>query len=143
MGRVVEAYVTGSSRGRRLPVIFMLLAIVVATAVVVIGVVLAGGGMAVAAPGDDATIEATTFQVAGNQIGEEYAKCPPNKRALGGGVVMSGPPSVLLLVDASGPLNASGTTAQTQSGDIATQWYAAVGNGSNGLANFKVFAICT
>jgi hypothetical protein len=142
MGRVVEAYVTGSSRGRRLPVIFMLLAIVVATAVVAIGVVLGGGGMAVAAQGDDATIEATTFKVADGQTSEEYAKCPSNKRVVGGGVVQSGSPKGLL-VHASGPLNASGTTAQTRNGDIATQWYAAVGNYSGGAVTFKVFAICS
>jgi len=142
-----EAYITGSSsRGRRLPVISMLLAIVVAM-VVALGVALGGGGMAVAkkqakAPAiSDATIEATTFKVAHGQTGEEYAKCPSNKRALGGGVVQSGPLTGVY-VRTSGPLDETGITAQTQSGDTAREWYAAVRGRAGGPVTFKVFAIC-
>jgi hypothetical protein len=138
---------SSSSRGRRLPMILMLLAILVATAVMAISVAL-GGGTAVAKKPpkaqatSDATVEATTFKVADRQEGEEYAKCPANKRVVGGGVVQSGPPNDLF-VRASGPLNASGITAQTRNGDIATQWYTAVGNYSGGPVTFKVFAICS
>ena len=126
---------------------FMLLAMVVAM-VVAIGVTLGGGGMAVAkkqanapATTDGATIEATALPVAPGKIGEASAVCPSNKRALGGGVVQSGPVRDSR-VRASGPLNASGNTAQTQSGDLAKQWYAAVLNFSTGPRDFKVFAIC-
>ncbi|MDQ5828588.1 MAG: hypothetical protein M3324_01670, partial [Actinomycetota bacterium] len=120
----------------------MLFALVVATAVA-IGVALGGGGMAVAAPATtDATIEATSFSVAPYQTGEASAVCPGNKRALGGGVVQSGP-ATGLYVRASGPLDSTGETAQTVSGDIAKQWYAAVGNESGQLRDFKVFAICS
>ncbi len=138
-----EAYVMGSSRGRRLPMVFVLLAVVVAMVVVAIGVALGGGGRAVAAPAaTDATIEATSFSVANDQIGEEFAKCPGNKRALGGGVVQSGR-SIDFRVRASGPLDSSGVTAKTVSGDIATQWYAAVFSFSaNNQRDFKVFAVC-
>jgi hypothetical protein len=135
-----------SSRGRRLPMVFMLLAIAV-TMVVAIGVAL-GGGTAVAKKPpkaqatSDATIEATTFKVADHQDGEEYAKCPANKRVVGGGVVQSGPPNGLFVL-ASGPLNASGITAQTRNGDIATQWYTAIHNASGRPVTFKVFAICS
>ena len=139
---------SSSTRGRRLPMLFMLLAMVVATAVVAIGVTLGGGGMAVAkkqanapATTDGATIEATALPVAPGKIGEASAVCPSNKRALGGGVVQSGSAQGIL-VHASGPLNASGNTAQTQSGDLAKQWYAAVLNFSTGPRDFKVFAIC-
>ena len=125
----------------------MLLVIAVATAVVAIGVAL-GGGTAVAKKQANppaisgATIETTTFKVADRQENEEYAKCPSNKHALGGGVVESGSPNGLL-VRASGPLNASGTTAATQSGDIATQWYTTVSNYADiGPVNLKAFAIC-
>jgi hypothetical protein len=142
MGREEEAYVTGSSRGRRLPVIFMLLAIVVAMVVVAIGVALDGGGRAVAAPAsNDATIKATSFSVADKKVGEEFAVCPGNKRALGGGVVQSGP-AVEVAVRASGPLASSGVTAQTVSGSIPKQWYAAVYSVSEKTRDFKVFAIC-
>src|SRR5215212_7828925 len=113
---------SSTSRGRRLPMTFMLLAMVVAM-VVAIGVTLGGGGMAVAkkqanapATTDGATIEATALPVAPGKIGEASAVCPSNKRALGGGVVQSGPVRDSR-VRASGPLNASGNTAQTQSGD--------------------------
>jgi hypothetical protein len=55
---------SSSTRGRRLPMLFMLLAMVVATAVVAIGVALGGGGMAGAAPATSgATLVATSFQV--------------------------------------------------------------------------------
>ena len=138
---------SSSTRGRRLPMTFMLLAMVVAM-VVAIGVALGGGGMAVAkkqanapATTDGATIEATALPVAPGKIGEASAVCPSNKRALGGGVVQSGSAQGIS-VYASGPLNASGNTAQTQSGDLAKQWYAAVLNFSTGPRDFKVFAIC-
>jgi hypothetical protein len=39
-------------------------------------------------------------------------------------------------------LNAGGVTQQTNDGDIAKQWYAAQGNGSDTEARFKVTAIC-
>ncbi len=80
----------------------------------------------------------------GEENGQEYAKCPSNKRALGGGVVESGPPPLLnrLYVRASGPLDETGTTAATQSGDIAKQWYAAVSNSGILPRDLKVFAIC-
>ena|SRR5215213_227169 len=138
---------SSSSRGRRLPMILMLLAMVAAMAVA-IAVGLAAGGMAVAKKQpkaqatSDATIEATTFKVAHFQTGEEYAKCPSNKRVVGGGVVQSGPFKGLY-VRASGPLDETGTTAQTQSGDIAKEWYAAVRNyDAQNPLTFKVTAIC-
>jgi hypothetical protein len=133
---------SSSTRGRRLPMLFMLLAMVVATAVVAIGVALGGGGMAGAAPATSgATLVATSFQVGGNQTNEAYAKCPGNKRALGGGVVQSGDP-VNLGVRASGPLDETNVTANTQSGDVAKQWYAAVANRGTQPRDLKVFAIC-
>jgi hypothetical protein len=148
-----EGYMTGSSsRGRRLPMIFMLLA-VVAAMMAIIGVAALSAGMAVAkkpAPKPattGATIEATSFEAAANdQTGDAYAKCPGKKRALGGGVVQIGPTQPTtrgLRVQASGPLNASGSPAQTKSGDIAKQWYAAVFNRTAEPQNFKVFAICS
>ncbi len=89
-----------------------------------------------------ATIEATPLTVEHFQAGEEFAVCPGNKRALGGGVVQSGPPESLY-VDASGPLDATGVTSQTITGDVAKQWYAAVSNFSGERRNFKVMAICS
>src|SRR5215218_201991 len=130
-----------SSRGRRLPMLLILLAIVVAMAVVAIGVAFSGGGMAVAAPGTDATIEATPFSVEPSKIGEEYAVCPGQQRALGGGVVQSG--RLAGAVAASGPLAETKDAANTVSGDIAKRWYAAGVNGYGEKLSFKVFAICS
>jgi hypothetical protein len=133
----------GSSRGRRLPMMFMLVAIVVAMVVAICVALDAGTAVAQKqARKTDAKIVAKSFQVAASQTGEAYAKCPGNKRALGGGVVESGPPDNLF-VHASGPLNAGGTTAGTKTGDVAKQWYAAVRNNSGGPVDFKVFAICS
>jgi hypothetical protein len=124
-----------------LPMVLVLLAVVVAMMVVAIGLALGGGGRAVAAPAaPDATIEATSFSLAAGQTGEEFAMYPGNKRALGGGVVQSGPAAGFVL--ASGPLNSRGVTAQTQSGDIPKQWYADVVNFSGQQRDLKMFAVC-
>jgi hypothetical protein len=74
-------------------------------------------------------------------VGEAFAKCGTGKRALGGGVVQSGSADGLF-VNVSGPLDATGFTSETATGDVAKQWYAAVYNFSVATVNFKVFAIC-
>ena len=138
MGEEDKGYtVRGRSRGHRLPVLVVAMAILVSS----IGAAL-DAGPAVANESTDATVEATSFTVGGNQTGEGYAVCPANKRVVGGGVVQSGPP-YLINVKASGPLDSSGYTSQTVDGDIATQWYGAAWNGDTSKArDFKVFAIC-
>jgi Bacterial Ig-like domain len=85
---------------------------------------------------------ASAFEVAGMQDREAYAVCPSDKRALGGGVVQSGPPDNLL-VYASGPLAETKDAANTVSGDVAKRWYARVDNSSGAPVNLKVFAICS
>lgn len=96
---------------------------------------------AICAASSRARIEATGFTVNTGRNAEAYARCKGSERALGGGVVQSGPPNYL--VHASGPLDESGVTLQTDDGDIATQWYSVVSNysGRNNRV-FKVFAIC-
>ena len=97
---------------------------------------------AICSRASNATIEATQFTVGDNQSGEAFARCLGTKRALGGGVVQSGPPTDLV-VRASGPLDATGVTIETNDGDIAKQWYAAVGNDPSGTQRIlKEFAIC-
>jgi hypothetical protein len=96
---------------------------------------------AICAANVNATIEATKFTVDDEQTGEEFARCPGSKRALGGGVVQSGSAEGLR-VQASGPLDATGVTLNTRDGDVAKQWYAAVYNVSGADQVFKVFAIC-
>jgi hypothetical protein len=108
--------------------------------VVLAGAVALTAGLALAGE-KQATIEATKFTVDSGTTGEEFAKCESGKRALGGGVVQSGS-TAGLFVDASGPLDASGVTLNTRDGDVAKQWYAAVGNVSFDDRVLKVFAIC-
>ena len=66
---------------------------------------------------------------------------PRPKRVLSGGVVQSGAPG--FNVYASGPLDRSGVTLNTDDGDVPRQWYAGIGNftGTDGRV-LKVFAIC-
>lgn len=120
-----------------------------AIVVAIIGVVL-DAGTAVAATASRATIVASPFittdgvnQSGGDHEGEGYAVCPGTKRALGGGVVQSGSAADYLFVEASGPLDASGTTSKTIDGDIPKMWYAALLNLTQGQVSFKVFAICS
>lgn len=105
-------------------------------------VLLAGTGALAIAAGDAAKIKAGQFTVGGFNHAEGYAKCGKGKRALGGGVVQSSAADVLQ-VHASGPLDATGVTLNTDTGDPAKQWYAAVVNGSNSERTFRVFAICS
>ena len=97
---------------------------------------------AICSPAKNATIQATEFKVANGQTGEAFAKCPGTTRALGGGVVEIGAASAGVRVRASGPLDETGVTLNTNTGDIAKQWYAAVGNNSGAERTFRVFAIC-
>jgi hypothetical protein len=137
-----EAYVmANSARGHRFSaLLIMLVAMVVATVVVII--VALDTGTARAATPTRASIEATQFTVGSNETGEAFAVCPGTKRALGGGVVQSGPAGGVFVL-ASGPLDATGFTSETKDGDIAKQWYAAVGNDPSGTQRIlKEFAIC-
>ena len=99
---------------------------------------------AICAKAPDATIEANTFTGDVGQTVEAEAECPGSKRAIGGGVLQSGPPDGLF-VNASGPLGASGVTTETDDGDTAREWYAAIDVGTTGGNGrvFKAFAICS
>jgi hypothetical protein len=90
---------------------------------------------ALCASTSDAVVEATRFtqSSSGNS-----AACPTGRAALGGGVgfhVGSG------LVSVSGPLDESGSTAQTVDGDVPRYWYAHVGSIAPG-DTAVVFALC-
>jgi hypothetical protein len=116
-------------------------AVSAAIAVAIIGVALDAGTAQAATP-TRATIEATQFTVGSNQVNEAFAVCPGTKRVVGGGVVQSGKPAGLF-VKASGPLDATGVTLNTNDGDRAKQWYAAVQNSSAIERTLKVFALCS
>jgi hypothetical protein len=88
-----------------------------------------------------ATIEATQSSAEGGGTGHAFAKCPPTKRALGGGIIESGRLGYLRVL-ASGPLDATGVAANTEDGDVAEQWYGAVENRNPERVSVKVLAIC-
>ncbi|HEX5849407.1 MAG TPA: hypothetical protein VFY59_09420 [Rubrobacter sp.] len=113
-----------------------------AVVAVIAGVALDAGEARAATP-TRATIEATQFTVQSGQTGEAFAVCPGTKRAVGGGVVQSGPAVVGISVAASGPLDGTGVTLNTRDGDVAKQWYAAADNFTATQRIFKVFAICS
>ena len=89
-----------------------------------------------------ATIEATPSSAeGGGSTGQAFAKCPPTKRALGGGIIESGRLGFLRVL-ASGPLDATGVAANTEDGEVAEQWYGAVENRNPERVAVKVLAIC-
>lgn len=101
--------------------------------------------VALCSKSSDATIAATTISVDGHKVGQAAVKCPPGTRVVGGGIGQTGSvDSYFAEIGQSGPLNASGTTASTKTGDVAVYWYAAVWNAFFGGAarEFHVFALC-
>jgi Ca2+-binding RTX toxin-like protein len=98
----------------------------------------------------DATIQTTAFPVqeATGAPNGAVAQCPAGTRALGGGVGAN--TDGLGWLDVSGPVDESGQTAGTQTGDVARAWFGFVvnvdarGNGdSRGTRVFRTFVICT
>jgi hypothetical protein len=88
-----------------------------------------------------ATIEAARSWAKAGRVGHARARCPSAKRALGGGIVESGQLG-FVRVRASGPLDASGSPANTRDGDVAKQWRGAVENRNSYGVRVKVLAIC-
>jgi Ca2+-binding RTX toxin-like protein len=100
--------------------------------------------LAQGAPGGDATVEATVFRVADEVAGSARATCPAGTRVVGGGVNTTGPTSDLAyIVQLSGPQDETGSTANTEDGDVARSWYASVANQSDAEQEFRVFALCS
>jgi Ca2+-binding RTX toxin-like protein len=91
----------------------------------------------------DATIAATTFGLDATRLVEAKATCPAGKRALGGGLgEVSGltPPYGFLLQ--SGPVDETGSTLSTDSGDVARGWAISALNTTIVPRVFRVYAIC-
>jgi Ca2+-binding RTX toxin-like protein len=96
-----------------------------------------------AAPGSDATIEATIFSVDPYTVGDATVACPAGKRVVGGGVGQPPATEAFGYVQQSGPLDETGTTAGTTSGDVGRSWFASVYNSGGTQREFRVFAICS
>jgi Ca2+-binding RTX toxin-like protein len=92
----------------------------------------------------DATIETKLFPVEGNLTEPTGAtvQCPAGKRVLGGGVGLT-VAGALNWTESSGPLDETGETAKTESGDVARSWSALVAQtGDDTTRAFRVSAIC-
>ena len=87
-----------------------------------------------------ARIEVARSWAKAGGTGRARARCPSNKRAVGGGVIESH--RRFLRVWANGPLDATGVPAKTTDGDVAKQWYGAVENTNPERVRVKVLAIC-
>jgi hypothetical protein len=102
-----------------------------------------------ATPGSDATIQATTFTIEAGKVGDAFATCPEGKRVVGGGVgsIEQAKPrsgfAFALVTQQSGPVDATGKPALTETGDVARSWLASVWNQSDRTAEARVFALCS
>jgi hypothetical protein len=93
------------------------------------------------AAGEPAVVEETTVVLAGGEQRGVAVPCPPGKRITGGGVGTFDSVDSKILV--SGPLDETGLTANTDSGDVARYWYAAVYNRGTVPRAYRVFALCS
>jgi hypothetical protein len=94
----------------------------------------------------DAIIEAELINdLPSGQSAGVAARCPEEGRVVGGGVGATGPvsPGLDYTVELSGPLDASGFTANTDDDEPAYFWYASIHNTSGAPRDFKVFALCS
>src|SRR5262245_6091052 len=88
----------------------------------------------VAAHGNDAAIQATSFTVAASQIDARLVPCPAGTRVVGGGVNGLDAVNGGGHVEVSGPVDGSQMTVNTADGDVATAWYGVVGANGAGSA---------
>ena len=98
-------------------------------------------GPARAASASDPSVEQTTVVLAGGEQRGVAVQCPGDKRVTGGGVGTFDSVDSKILV--SGPLDETGLTANTDSGDIARFWYAAVYNRGKTPRAYRFFALCS
>jgi hypothetical protein len=116
----------------------------IATAFCAFGMYLAGAPAAVASPGDDAVVVTVPQTIPGATRAGVPVDCGPDRRAIGGGAAI-GPISNTtngLLV--SNPLDSTGTTASTVTGDVPRYWYTAVENENASISqDFNFYAVCS
>jgi hypothetical protein len=106
---------------------------------------LSGAPGAWAAAGDDAVVVTVPQTVPGATRAGVAVDCGPDRRAIGGGAAIVGLVNNVgngLLV--SNPLDSSGETATTVSGDVPRYWYTAVENENASISqDFRFYAVCS
>jgi hypothetical protein len=102
---------------------------------------------AICSASSDATVQVEGIflpPAAEPSYGEGAVACPPGQRALSGGVVATTLGTQYERVDASGPLDETGLTANTTTGDVARYWFAEVRNFDTTAGRaFEVYAVCS
>ena len=103
---------------------------------------LLSAALAWATPGQDARISASSFQVVFANEGDGTAQCPQGQVAVGGGFLSTATPPGSI-INLSGPVDETGLTSRTKSGDMARGWYASAYSRSPEDNIDKVFAVCS
>ena len=98
-----------------------------------------------AAPGSDATIASVDFSVAEDSIAGATAMCPSGRVAVGGGVQALDPVGSVnrYRLQFSNPVDETGQTAQTASGDTPRGWTGYMANIGGGTVQIRTYAICS
>jgi RTX calcium-binding nonapeptide repeat (4 copies) len=105
---------------------------------------------ALCSAGSDATTEVTDWTLSPGTSDARAATCPTGKRALGGGIVTTGPtpndePLTYYQLLMSHPVDETGNIQLTQDGDVARGWRSGIDNQSDGGPDprtFKTIALC-
>jgi len=108
-------------------------------------IVLALPAVASAAPGSDATIQSVDFTVAEASNANATATCPSGRVAVGGGVQALDPANSVhrYRVQYSSPVDETGQTTQTATGDTPRGWTGWMSNIGGGSIQVRVYAICS
>src|SRR5689334_309074 len=98
---------------------------------------------ALGAPGGDATVQVTDFTVA-NASASATVMCPAGSRATGGGAAPASPgPIDSYRIQLSGPVDETGLTANTQTGDVPRGWLVTVSDFGMPNEAFRAYAVCS
>jgi hypothetical protein len=91
----------------------------------------------------DATIQAgAPVIINANQLGQQTIDCPAGTRAIGGGVgTTENDPTAQIQLTA--PLDATGSTVGTVSGDVPGKWFTSLLNGPGATRTYRFFAVCS
>ena len=102
-----------------------------------------GAAPALAAPGDDATVQTSTFTLSFNNDGGSTAFCPGGTTETGGGFGTVTPPPLNVAINVSQPVNKTELPGHTRTGDRPRDWVVSAYSGSGSTEDMKAFAICS